>query len=89
MTRRSRRQRWTRLITAAAALRKVGVTPWGYGVKNLTGIGNFSGMFNTQNLNDPKELLPVVLGEQKYTEPKFSEWLDLGQGDDGRQGLQP
>lgn len=63
------------LITAAAALRKVGVTPWGYGVKNLTGIGNFSGMFNTQNLNDPKELLPVVLGEQKYTEPKFSEWL--------------
>jgi ABC-type glycerol-3-phosphate transport system substrate-binding protein len=63
------------MITAAAALRKAGVTPWGYGVKNLTGIGNFSGMFNTQNLNDPKELLPVVLGEQKYTEPKFSEWL--------------
>lgn len=63
------------LITAAAALRKVGVTPWGYGVKNLTGIGNYSGMFNTQNLDDPRELLPVVLGEEKYTTPKFSEWL--------------
>lgn len=63
------------LITAAQALRKVGVTPWGYGVKNLTGIGNFSGMFNTQSMDDPRELLPVVLGEQKYTDPKFSEWL--------------
>jgi multiple sugar transport system substrate-binding protein len=63
------------LITAAAALRKVGVTPWGYGVKNLTGIGNYSGMFNTQNLDNPRELLPVVLGEEKYTTPKFSEWL--------------
>ncbi|MFQ6171453.1 ABC transporter substrate-binding protein [Oryzobacter sp. R7] len=63
------------LISAAAALRKAGITPWGYGVKNLTGIGNFSGMFNTQNLDDPKELLPVVLGEQKYTDPKFSQWL--------------
>jgi ABC-type glycerol-3-phosphate transport system substrate-binding protein len=63
------------LLTAAKALRKVGVTPWGYGVKALTGIGNFAGMFNTQNLNDAKELLPVVLGQQKYTEPKFSEWL--------------
>jgi ABC-type glycerol-3-phosphate transport system substrate-binding protein len=49
------------MITAAAALRKAGVTPWGYGVKNLTGIGNFSGMFNTQNLNDPKELVLVVM----------------------------
>jgi ABC-type glycerol-3-phosphate transport system substrate-binding protein len=63
------------MVTAATALRKAGVTPWGYGVKNLTGIGNFSGMFNTQNMDDPKELLPVVLGEQKYTESKFSEWL--------------
>ena len=63
------------LMSAAAALRKVGVTPWGYGVKNLTGIGNFSGMFNTQNLDNPRELLPVVLGEQNYTEPKFAEWL--------------
>jgi ABC-type glycerol-3-phosphate transport system substrate-binding protein len=63
------------LISAAAALRKVGVTPWGYGVKNLTGIGNYSGMFNTQNLDNPRELLPVVLGEQKYTDSRFSEWL--------------
>lgn len=63
------------MIAAAAALRKAGVTPWGYGVKNLTGIGNFSGMFNTQNLDNPRELLPVVLGEQKYTDAKFSEWL--------------
>lgn len=63
------------LITASAALRKIGVTPWGYGVKNLTGIGNYSGMFNTQNLDNPRELLPVVLGEEKYTTPKFSEWL--------------
>lgn len=63
------------MMTAATALRKVGVTPWGYGVKNLTGIGNFSGMFNTQNLNDPRELLPVVLGEEKYTDGRFSEWL--------------
>ncbi|WP_404383032.1 extracellular solute-binding protein [Knoellia locipacati] len=63
------------MIVAAQALRKIGVTPWGYGVKNLTGIGNFSGMFNTQNMNDAREILPVVMGEEKYTDPKFSEWL--------------
>ena len=71
MTRRSRRPRWTRLITAAAALRKVGVTPWGYGVKNLTGIGNFSGMFNTQNLTIPRSCCLSSWDEQKYTEPKI------------------
>lgn len=62
-------------MNASEALRSAGVTPWGYGVKNLTGIGNFSGMFCTQNMDETRELLPVVLGEQKYTEPTFSEWF--------------
>lgn len=66
---------WDEFLAAVKALRAKGITPWGYGVKNLTGIGNFSGLFNLQNLNDPKEILPVVLGEEKYTDPKFSEWL--------------
>lgn len=63
------------MIEAASALRSANVTPWGYGVKNLTGIGNFSGMFCTQNLDNARELLPVVLGDEAYTDPKFSEWL--------------
>lgn len=64
------------LVTAGAALKKSGVTPWGYGLKGLTGIGNFSGLFNLQELDDPKELLPVVLGETPYTEAKYSQWLE-------------
>lgn len=64
------------LITAAAALKKTGVIPWGYGLKGLTGTGNFSGLFNLQQLDDPKEILPVVLGQAKYTDPKFSGWLE-------------
>jgi len=66
----------TELMTAAQALNKTGVIPWGYGLKGLTGTGNFSGLWNLQQLNDPKEILPVVLGTAKYTDPKFSGWLE-------------
>lgn len=63
------------LVEAAQRLRSAGVTPWTYGVKNLTGIGNFSGMFATQELDDVREVLPVVLGEESYTDPRYSGWL--------------
>lgn len=64
------------LMTASEALKKSGVIPWGYGLKGLTGTGNFSGLWNLQQLNDPKEILPVVLGQAKYTDAKFSGWLE-------------
>ncbi len=64
------------LMSVSAALKKTGVVPWGYGLKGLTGTGNFSGLWNLQQLNDPKEILPVVLGQAKYTDPKFSGWLE-------------
>lgn len=64
------------LLSAASALKKSGVIPWGYGLKGLTGTGNFSGLWNLQQLNDPKEILPVVLGQAKYTDPKYSGWLE-------------
>lgn len=63
------------LIEAAQKLRSADVTPWTYGVKNLTGIGNFSGMFATQELDDVREVLSVVLGEEAYTNPRYSGWL--------------
>ena len=63
------------LISAAAKLKASGVVPFGYGLKGLTGTGNFSGLWNLQQLNDPKEILPVVLGKASYTDPKYSGWL--------------
>lgn len=63
------------LIEAAVKLRSADITPWTYGVKNLTGIGNFAGMFATQGLDDVREVLPVVLGEESYTAPQYSDWL--------------
>ncbi len=63
------------LISAAGKLKASGVVPFGYGLKGLTGTGNFSGLWNLQQLNDPKEILPVVLGKAAYTDPKYSGWL--------------
>jgi ABC-type glycerol-3-phosphate transport system substrate-binding protein len=63
------------LISIAPKLKASGVTPFGYGLKGLTGTGNFSGLWNLQQLNDPKEILPVVLGKAAYTDPKYSGWL--------------
>jgi multiple sugar transport system substrate-binding protein len=63
------------LIEAAQKLRSADITPWTYGVKNLTGIGNFAGMFATQDLDDTREVFPVVLGEESYTDPRYSGWL--------------
>ena len=63
------------LISASAKLKASGVVPFGYGLKGLTGTGNFSGLWNLQQLNDPKEILPVVLGKASYTDPKYSGWL--------------
>jgi len=63
------------LINASKQLRAKGIIPWGYGLKNLTGIGNFSGLFNMQSLDNPKEMLQPVLGHEAYTTPKYSEWL--------------
>lgn len=63
------------MIDAAQRLRSADITPWTYGVKNLTGIGNFAGMFATQDLDDVREVFPVVLGEESYTDPRYSGWL--------------
>lgn len=63
------------LEVAASALKKSGVVPWGYGLKGLTGIGNFSNLFNMQELNDPNEMLSVVIGDKPYTDAKYSGWL--------------
>ncbi len=63
------------LMAMAQKLRASGTIPWGYGLKNLTGIGNFSGLFNMQTLDNAKEILQPALGNVPYTDPKYSQWL--------------
>jgi multiple sugar transport system substrate-binding protein len=66
---------WAEFLAATQKLRAAGFVPWGYGVKGLTGIGNFNSLFILQDLDEPTDLLKVVTGEVPFTDPRYSGWL--------------
>ena len=68
-------RRWAEFLTAVQKLRAAGYIPWGWGVRGITGIANVVGLFTTQQLDDPVELLPVITGKIPYTDPRYSGWL--------------
>lgn len=66
---------WEEFLSAAQRLKAAGFAPWGYGVKGLTGIGNFSSLFITQDLDRPTDLLKTLTGEAPFTDARYSGWL--------------
>jgi multiple sugar transport system substrate-binding protein len=68
-------QTWDELMEACDALNAIDVIPWSYGCKGETGTGNFLGMFLTQDLDDPAELLTAVVGDASFTDEKYSRWI--------------
>lgn len=66
---------WNDFLVAVDKLKAAGITPWGYGLKGLSGIGNFASQFNLQGLDRPIDILKPVAGTAKYTDPAYSEWM--------------
>ena len=66
---------WDEFLAAAGRLRAAGFAPWGYGVKGLTGIGNFNSLFILQDLDAPTDLLKTLTGEVPFTDARYSGWL--------------
>ena len=66
---------WDAFLSAARRLRAAGFVPWGYGVKGLTGIGNFNNLFILQELDESIHILQAVTGEIPFTDPRYSSWL--------------
>jgi ABC-type glycerol-3-phosphate transport system substrate-binding protein len=68
-------RRWEDFLKAVDQLRSAGITPWGYGVKGLTGIGNFNSLFITQNLDLPVDILKAATGNVPFTDPRYAGYL--------------
>jgi raffinose/stachyose/melibiose transport system substrate-binding protein len=68
-------RRWEDFLKAVDKLRSAGITPWGYGVKGLTGIGNFNSLFISQNLDAPVDILKAATGDVPFTDPRYAGYL--------------
>ena len=66
---------WDAFLSATDRLRAAGFVPWGYGVKGLSGIGNFSSLFILQELDDSIDILKAATGEVPFIDPLYSSWL--------------
>jgi raffinose/stachyose/melibiose transport system substrate-binding protein len=66
---------WDELLMACDQLKAAGITPIGYGLKLASGHGNFAGQFLVQELDNTWELLKPAVGDESFTDPKYSSWL--------------
>lgn len=67
---------WDEFLDVCEKLKEGGYMPLGMGLKDgylPAWIGIFLGQ---QNLNNVNEMIDLMSGKEKFTDPKYSEWLD-------------
>ncbi|HHW47752.1 MAG TPA: carbohydrate ABC transporter substrate-binding protein [Clostridiaceae bacterium] len=67
---------WDEFIACCEALKKAGHTPLGFGLKDGWLPGWFAFYLAQQNLDSVNDLITCIRGDAKYTDPKYSEWLE-------------
>ena len=68
---------WTELLADAKKLKAAGFTPFGMGNKDGYGGAWFFSLIGKQNLNSIDELKAAMLGKAKFSDPKFSGYLQV------------
>ncbi len=68
---------WTELLADAKKLKAAGITPFGMGNKDGYGGAWFFSLIGKQNLNSIDELKAAMLGKAKFSDPKFSGYLQV------------
>lgn len=69
-------QTWDEFIDACEALKKAGYTPLGFGAKDEYIGGWLVSYFGQQNFDSDEDLIKMVKGETKASDPKNMEWLE-------------